>query len=60
VRQRGLWEQFRVEASVIEHVDHPRIRASIYIYDTETDIDCLALGEPPTGLVPLRGEVTGV
>ena len=21
--QRGLWERFRVEASVIEHVDHP-------------------------------------
>jgi hypothetical protein len=50
-RQRGLWKRFRLEASVIEHVEHPRFQASTHCYNTETNIDCLAeaLGELPPG-----------
>jgi isopenicillin-N epimerase len=45
--RRGLWERFRVEASVIEQPDRPMIRASTHFYNTETNIDRFAeaLGE---------------
>jgi isopenicillin-N epimerase len=45
--RRGLWERFRVEASVIERSDGLMIRASTHFYNTEAEVECLAeaLGE---------------
>jgi isopenicillin-N epimerase len=45
--QRGLWERFRVEASVIERSNLLLIRVSTHFYNTEAEIDLLveALGE---------------
>jgi isopenicillin-N epimerase len=40
--RRGLWERFRVEASVIERRDHLMIRASTHFYNTETEVERLA------------------
>jgi isopenicillin-N epimerase len=43
----GLWERFRVEASVIEQSNQLMIRASTHFYNTEAEVDRLAeaLGE---------------
>jgi isopenicillin-N epimerase len=45
--RRGLWERFRVEASVIERPDQLLIRVSTHFYNTEAEVERLAeaLGE---------------
>jgi isopenicillin-N epimerase len=45
--RRGLWERFRVEASVIERLDQLLIRVSTHFYNTEAEVERLAeaLGE---------------
>jgi isopenicillin-N epimerase len=40
--QRRLWEEWRVEAPVIERPDRLLIRASTHFYNTEEEIDRLA------------------
>ena len=47
VLRRGLWEQFRVEAAVIERPNQLMMRVSTHFYNTEAEIERLveALGE---------------
>jgi isopenicillin-N epimerase len=40
--RRGLWEQHRIEAPIIERPDGLLIRASTHFYNSETEIDRLA------------------
>lgn len=42
VLRRGLWERFRVEASVIERPNRLMLRVSTHFYNTEAEIDRLA------------------
>jgi isopenicillin-N epimerase len=45
--RRRLWEQFRVEASVVERPDQQMVRVSTHFFNTEAEIERLAeaLGE---------------
>jgi isopenicillin-N epimerase len=38
----GLWEQFRIEAPVVERPDRLLVRASTHFYNTEEEVDRLA------------------
>ena len=40
--RRGLWEQFRVEALVVERPDRLLIRASTHFFNTEEEVERLA------------------
>jgi isopenicillin-N epimerase len=40
--RRGLWEQFRIEAPVIERPEGLLLRVSTHFYNTEEEIDRLA------------------
>jgi isopenicillin-N epimerase len=40
--RRGLWEQHRIEAPIIERPDGLLIRASTHFYNTEVEVDRLA------------------
>jgi isopenicillin-N epimerase len=41
--RRGLWEKYRIEAPIIERPDGLLIRASTHFYNTQTEIDRLAM-----------------
>jgi isopenicillin-N epimerase len=49
--RRGLWEEYRIEAPVIERPDGNLIRASTHFYNDRTEIDRLA--EALAALLPL-------
>jgi isopenicillin-N epimerase len=44
--RRGLWEQHRIEAPIIERPDGLLVRASTHFYNTEEEIDRLAAALP--------------
>lgn len=44
--RRGLWERFRIEAPVIERPEGLLLRISTHFYNTEEEIDRLALALP--------------
>jgi isopenicillin-N epimerase len=44
--RQGLWEKYRIEAPVIERAGGPLIRVSTHFYNTEEEVDRLALALP--------------
>ncbi len=46
VLRRGLWEEYRIEAPVVERFGGPLIRVSTHFYNTEEEIDQLAQALP--------------
>jgi isopenicillin-N epimerase len=40
--RRGLWENYRIEAAVVDRPDGHLLRASTHFYNTETELDRLA------------------
>ena len=39
---RALWEQYRIEAPVVDRPEGPLLRVSTHFYNTEAEIDRLA------------------
>jgi isopenicillin-N epimerase len=46
--RRGLWEDHRIEAPIVERPEGPLIRVSTHFYNTEEEIDRLAAALPRT------------
>jgi isopenicillin-N epimerase len=44
--RRGLWEQHRIEAPIVERPEGPLIRVSTHFYNTRQEIDALATALP--------------
>ncbi|HEY7308256.1 MAG TPA: aminotransferase class V-fold PLP-dependent enzyme [Gemmataceae bacterium] len=44
--RRRLWEEFRIEAPIVERPDRLLLRTSTHFYNTEAEIDCLANALP--------------
>ncbi len=40
--RRRLWEEYRIEAPIVERPDRLLIRTSTHFYNTESEVDCLA------------------
>jgi isopenicillin-N epimerase len=44
--RRRLWEEFRIEAPIIERPDRLLLRTSTHFYNTESEVDRLAEALP--------------
>jgi isopenicillin-N epimerase len=44
--RRGLWEDHRIEAPIVERPEGPLIRVSTHFYNTEAEVDQLARALP--------------
>lgn len=44
--RRRLWEEFRIEAPIVERPDRLLLRTSTHFYNTEGEVDCLANALP--------------